>query len=186
MILAGRELLRTILASKGNPNPHQLLVGKHRLYEALLSAGKDSSEKIASPLDQALIARCLSKSGKWRKASLVRSEVAFDIWCLRAIAANCLRLLETQSATYITLFDTQLPGTLAAREEIQLDADDQSGEESDDSDDSDSSEDEEDSDPSMQCFTPLDTATWSIDSALALLADVLDPSHSLHSAGTKE
>lgn len=93
---ATKDLLQLILASKGSPDPAELLSKKHRLFLSILQAGKSSEDKVGSPADQVLIARSLSAASdsevKWRRATRVRELASQAQWCFRSVVANCCRL----------------------------------------------------------------------------------------------
>lgn len=92
---AGFTLYKYYLTSRGHPDPMELTIKKHNLFVAILQAGEESEDKVACPLDQAILASSLMASGKWQKASLVRSLVTTAIWSLSAIDAHWCRLATT-------------------------------------------------------------------------------------------
>lgn len=111
---AGLALYKYYLTShaNGHPNPMELTIKKHNLFVAILKAGENSEDKVASPLEQAILASSLMASGKWQKASLVRSLVTTAIWSLSAIDAHWCRLatigVQLEEYTPLSLADSNL------------------------------------------------------------------------------
>lgn len=82
-------------------DPEELMTRKHNLFLAILQAGQKSEKKVASPLDQVILARNLLASGQWRKATLSRSFVTVVLWVLSAIDAHWCRHAATGDEGYI-------------------------------------------------------------------------------------
>ena len=89
---AGLHLYKYYITNYQNLDPLELMVRKHDLFLAILQAGETSEKKLASPIDQALLAYGLLPDGNWRKAASIKSSVTAILWALSAIDAHWCRL----------------------------------------------------------------------------------------------
>ncbi|KAN0126154.1 hypothetical protein V8E53_015326 [Lactarius tabidus] len=203
---ATKDLLELILESNGNPDLEELMSKKHALYLSLLLPGSESEDKVGCPTDQVLIARSLAADGRWRKASLVRSDACQDLWCFRSVVANCCRLSMQGQTEYVSsaASDYFLTTTRCRMEEeaecqesetppshskssladggFDASSESESSEDEDANDSTDSSSNDNDSQAPIptDSFNPCYIENWDIESALNRLQNldrIETPSH---------
>jgi len=186
---AGLALYKYYISSRGDLNYAELMCKKHDLFLAVLQAGGNSEAKIANPLDQAILACNLLASGKWRKASLVRSFMNIVLWCLSAVTAHWCRLSVTEDGHYVPFSQDKLDSLSLHPLEVEssihahvplgavlkeTNEDDQSDGAGYDGEDEDEDEDEANINELPNDFDPSQIDAWEVNSVLQRLSNVLD------------
>jgi hypothetical protein len=105
---AGLHLYKYYITNYQNLDPLEHMVRKHDLFLAILQASKTSEKKLASSIDQALLACSFLPDGNWCKASLIKSLVTTILWTLSAIDAHWCQLAIAGVEHYILFLPEEL------------------------------------------------------------------------------